>query len=160
MLKIYYICLLTKNIYMYQTVQILHSYWAYLLLLIVILATFNAIIKFYGKKEFNSNDLRITLFALIVSHIQLLIGLVLYFASPNGLNAIKEYGMGDLTSLARQLAVEHPFVGILGVILITIGFSKHKKKLTSIKKFKVISIFYLLALLLYFSRIPWSNWLN
>lgn len=160
MLKIYYICLLTKNIYMYQTVQILHSYWAYLLLLIVILATFNAIIKFYGKKEFNSNDLRITLFALIVSHIQLLIGLVLYFVSPNGLNAIKEYGMGDLTSLARQLAVEHPFVGILGVILITIGFSKHKKKLTSIKKFKVISIFYLLALLLYFSRIPWSNWLN
>ncbi len=160
MLKIYYICLLTKKKYMYQTVQILHSYWAYLLLLIVILATFNAIIKFYGKKEFNSNDLRITLFALIVSHIQLLIGLVLYFVSPNGLNAIKEYGMGDLSSLARQLAVEHPFVGILGVILITIGFSKHKKKLTSIKKFKVISIFYLLALLLYFSRIPWSNWLN
>ena len=160
MLKIYYICLLTKKKYMYQTVQILHSYWAYLLLLIVTLATLNAIIKFYGKKEFNSNDLRITLFALIVSHIQLLIGLVLYFVSPNGLNAIKEYGMGDLSSLARQLAVEHPFVGILGVILITIGFSKHKKKLTSIKKFKVISIFYLLALLLYFSRIPWSNWLN
>ncbi len=145
---------------MYETVQIIHSYWAYLLLLIVTLATFNAIFKFFGKKEFHSNDLRITLFALIVSHIQLLIGLVLYFVSPNGLSAIKENGMGGLTSLSRQLAVEHPFVGILGVILITIGFSKHKKKLTAKKKFKTISIFYVIALLLFLSRIPWSNWLS
>ena len=145
---------------MYETVQILHSYWAYLLLLIVTLATINALVKFFGKKEFHSNDLRITLFALIVSHIQLLIGLVLYFVSPNGLSAIKDHGMGGLTSLARQLAVEHPFVGILGVIFITIGFTKHKKKLTSTNKFKTISIFYVIALLLFLSRIPWSNWFN
>ena len=145
---------------MYQTVQILHSYWAYLLLLIVTLATFNALFKFFGKKEFRNSDLRITLFALIVSHIQLLIGLVLYFVSPFGLSAIKENGMGGLTSLARQLAVEHPFVGILGVILITIGFSKHKKKLTATNKFKTISIFYVIALLLFLSRIPWSTLLN
>ena len=84
----------------------------------------------------------------------------MYFVSPLGLNAIKENGMGGLTSIARQLAVEHPFVGILGVILITIGFSKHKKKLTATNKFKTISIFYLLALLLFLSRIPWSTWLN
>lgn len=145
---------------MYQTVQILHSYWAYLLLLIVTLATFNALFKFFGKKEFHSSDLRISLFAVIVTHIQLLIGLVLFFVSPNGLNAIRNNGMGGLTSLARQLAVEHPFVGVLGVILITVGFSKHKKKLTSTNKFKVISIFYTIALLLFLSRIPWSSWLN
>ena len=144
---------------MYQTVQIIHSYWAYLVLLIVVLATFNALVKFFGKKEFHNNDLRITLFALIVTHIQVLIGLILFFVSPNGLNAIKEHGMGGLTSLARQLAVEHPFVGIIGVILITIGFSKHKKKLTATNKFKVISIFYTIALLLFLSRIPWSNWM-
>jgi len=144
---------------MYETVQIIHSYWAYLVLLIVTLATLNALVKFFGKKEFHNNDLRITLFALIVSHIQLLIGLVLYFVSPNGLNSIKENGMGGLTSFARLLAVEHPFVGILGIIFITIGFSKHKKKLTATNKFKVISIFYVVTLLLFLSRIPWSNWL-
>ena len=145
---------------MYDTVQILHSYWAYLLLLIVTLATINALVKFFGKKDFHNNDLRITLFALIVSHVQLLIGLLLYFISPSGLSAIKEYGMGGLTSLARQLAVEHPSVGILGVVFITIGFTKHKKKLTSRNKFKTISIFYVIALLLFLSRIPWSNWFN
>lgn len=161
MFKFYYFCFANQNkLIMYETVQILHSYWAYLVLLIVTLATFNALIKFFGKKDFHNHDLRITLFALIVSHIQLLIGLVLYFVSPNGLSAIKTNGMGGLTTLARQLAVEHPFVGILGIILLTIGFSKHKKKLTSTKKFKTISIFYFVSWLLFFSRIPWSNWLN
>ncbi len=145
---------------MYETIQILHSYWAYLVLLILTLATFNALFKLIGKKEFNNNDLRISLFALVVAHIQLVIGLILYFVSPLGLESIKVNGMGGLTSFARQVAVEHPFVGILGIIFITIGFSKHKKKLTAAKKFKSITIFYMIAWLLILSRIPWSIWFN
>ena len=145
---------------MYETIQILHSYWAYLVLLILTLATFNALFKLLSKKEFNNNDLRISLFALIVAHIQLVIGLILYFVSPLGLESIKVNGMGGLTSFARQVAVEHPFVGILGVIFITIGFSKHKKRLTAAKKFKTITIFYMIAWLLILSRIPWSIWFN
>ncbi len=145
---------------MYETIQILHSYWAYLVLLIVFLATINALVKFFGKKNFIDNDLRISLFAVIVTHIQLLIGIVLYFISPLGLSIIKENGMGGLTSFARQMSVEHPFVGILAVIFITIGFSKHKKKQTAIKKFKILSIYYVIGLLLILSRIPWSTWFS
>ena len=145
---------------MYETVQIIHSYWAYLVLLILTLATFNALFKFLGKKEFHNNDLRISLFAVIVSHIQLLIGLILFFVSPLGLESIKNNGMGGLTSFARQVAVEHHFVGILAIIFITIGFSKHKKKLTAAKKFKTITIYYIIAWLLILSRIPWSTWFD
>ena len=145
---------------MYETIQILHSYWAYLVLLIIFLATINALVKFFGKKNFIDNDLRISLFAVIVTHIQLLIGLILYFVSPLGLSIIKENGMGGLTSFARQMSVEHPFVGILAVIFITIGFSKHKKKQTATKKFKILSIYYVIGLLLILSRIPWSTWFS
>lgn len=145
---------------MYQTIQILHSYWAYLVLLILILATFNALIKFFGNKEFHAKDFRISLFTLIVSHIQLLLGLFLYFVSPNGLKNLSANGMGGLDSFSRLLAVEHPFVGIVAVILITIGYSRQKKKLTSKPKFKMISIFYTIALILVLSRIPWNNWLT
>lgn len=145
---------------MYETVQILHSYWAYLVVLIVFLASINAIVKFFAKKNFIDNDLRISLFALIVTHVQLLIGLVIYFVSPMGLSVIKENGMGGLNSFARQMSVEHPFVGVLAVILITIGFSKHKKKLTQEKKFKTLAIFYTIGFILILSRIPWSQWFN
>ena len=88
----------------------------------------------------------------------MLLGLILYFVSPFGLKNITANGMGGLDSFSRLLAVEHPFVGILAVVLITIGYSKHKKKLTSRPKFKVLSIFYTLGLILVLSRIPWSNW--
>jgi hypothetical protein len=88
------------------------------------------------------------------------VGLVLYFVSPNGLKAIQAVGMGGLNSAARLLAVEHPFINILALVLITIGWSRHKKVMEAKKKFKSIAIFYGLGLLLILSRIPWGQWFN
>ncbi|MGC6431863.1 MAG: hypothetical protein ACON5F_12535 [Jejuia sp.] len=145
---------------MYETIQVLHSYWAYLVLLVLIIAVINAIVKSVGKKEYGPKDFRISLFTLIVSHIQLLIGLILYFVSPR-LAAFSELGMGGVMKDAvnRLYLVEHPLVNIIVVALITIGYSKHKKKLTSAPKLKTIAIFYTIALVLLLSRIPWSAWL-
>lgn len=146
---------------MYNTVQTLHSYWAYLVLLILIIATINALVKFIGKKEFHAKDFRISLFTLIVMHIQLLIGFVLFFASDY-LSLISEMGMGGImkNSSLRSNIIEHPITMILVVVLITIGYSKHKKKLTSTSKFKTITIFYTLSLLLVLAKIPWNTWFS
>lgn len=144
---------------MYETILQLHSYLAYAVLAVLFLAVINAIIGLLGKKEFSLNkDFRISLFALVLSHLQLLVGLILFFTSPNGLNAIQENGMGGLTSAARLLSVEHPFMNIIGIILITIGWSKHKKATSDSKKFKLIAIMYGLGLVLYLSRIPYGQW--
>ncbi|MDG5490905.1 hypothetical protein [Psychroserpens sp. SPM9] len=145
---------------MYDVVKMLHSYWAYLALLMIVIASLNALFKFFGNKEFQAVDFRISLFTLIVMHIQLLIGFVLYFTSPFGFKNLNANGVSGLDSLSRLLAVDHPFVGILAVTLITIGYSKHKKKLTSKPKFKMLAIFYTLGLVLVLSRIPWSNWMS
>ena len=146
---------------MYETVRSLHSYWAYLVLIVLIIATINAIIKTLGSKEYEANDFRKSLFTLIVSHIQLLIGLVLYFVSPR-LQMFSELGMGEIMkdSINRLYLVEHPLVNIIAVALITIGYSKHKKKLTSQAKLKTVAVFYSIALVLFLSRIPWSSWIG
>ncbi|MFV0540850.1 MAG: hypothetical protein ACK5MZ_06390 [Aestuariibaculum sp.] len=143
---------------MYDAVKNLHSYWAYLVLLVLVIAVINALIKTFGNKEYEARDFRIALFTLIVSHIQLLIALVLYFVSPwfkmwSGGNV-----MGD--SMARLYLVEHPLINIIAIALITIGYSKHKKKLTSSSKLKTIAVFYSIALILVLSRIPWRIWLG
>ncbi len=145
---------------MYGTIQFLHSYWAYLVLLILIIATVNALFKALAVKEYSAKDFRISLFTLIVSHIQLLIGLLLYFVSPR-LQLWSELGMGGVmkNAINRLYLVEHPTINIIAVALITIGYSKHKKKLTSSNKLKMIAIFYTIALVLILSRIPWSTWL-
>lgn len=146
---------------MYEIIQTLHSYLAYVALAVLILAVANALAGLLSKRIFDmGKDLRVSLFALILCHIQLLIGLVLFFVSPSGLNAIQQFGMGGLTSAARLLAVEHPFINIIAIVLITVGWSRHKKFVEASKKFKSIAIFYGLGLLLILSRIPWGAWFN
>ncbi len=145
----------------YQWIQQLHSYLAYVVLAILFLAVANAIMGWVNNKMFTmEKDLRLSLFALIFSHIQLLIGLLLYFISPNGLQAVQALGMGGLNSASRLLAVEHPFINIIAIALITIGWSRHKKFMEGRKKFKSITIFYGLGLVLILSRIPWNLWFN
>ncbi|SHI39790.1 hypothetical protein [Pseudozobellia thermophila] len=146
---------------MYEIIQVLHSYLAYIVLALLFLAVANALMGWQGNKMFTmQKDLRLSLFALILSHIQLLVGLILYFVSPSGLNAIQTLGMGGLNSASRLLALEHPFINIIAIILITIGWSRHKKFMEGNKKFKSIAIFYGLGLVLILSRIPWGQWFN
>ncbi|QLG45565.1 hypothetical protein [Costertonia aggregata] len=144
-----------------EILQTLHSYLAYVVLAILFLAVANAFAGWLGNKMFTmGKDLRLSLFALILSHIQLVIGLILFFVSANGLKAIQALGMGGLNSAARLLAVEHPFTNIVAIALITIGWSRHKKFMEGKKKFKSIAIFYGLGLVLILSRIPWGQWFN
>ncbi|RTY88417.1 hypothetical protein [Flavobacterium sp. RSP15] len=143
---------------MYDFIQKFHSGWAYLALLVLVVAVVNSLIGMFSKKEFTSKDRKIALFGLIAIHIQLVVGVILYFVSPNGLNMIKAVGMGGLTTESRLLALEHPLINIIAIVLITIGWSKHKKATTSESKFKTFSIFYGLGLLLILSRIPWKIW--
>lgn len=137
-----------------------HSYWAYLVLLVLIVGIVNFIIGLTQKKEFTDKDLRIGLFGLIVTHIQLLIGLAWYFMSPWFNTLINDTATAMSEKSVRLLAVEHPIMMIIAIVLITIGWSKHKKKTTDNAKFKTLAVFYSIGLLLILSRIPWSNWLS
>ncbi|SHG87983.1 hypothetical protein [Winogradskyella jejuensis] len=139
-----------------ETLQFIHSYWAYLVLLVLVLATLNALFKFFGDKEFDAKDFRISLFALITMHIQLLIGIILWFTK----GYFDELSVGEVmkNDAIRKLAVEHPSTMLIAVALVTIGYSKHKKKLVSKPKFKILSIFYTIALALVLYMIPWNLW--
>ncbi len=137
--------------------KMIHSYWAYLVVALLLFTVINAFLN--AKKEYKDKDLRLSLFTLIVSHIQLLIGLGWYFMSP-AYKGLKENGMGATMkdSAQRLLTVEHPIMMILAIVFITIGFSKHKNKTTDEAKFKTILMWYGLALVFVLSRIPWSQW--
>jgi NADH:ubiquinone oxidoreductase subunit 2 (subunit N) len=139
---------------MYHFIQKFHSGWAYLALLLLVVAVVNSVIGMTSKKEFTAKDRKIALFGLIATHIQLVVGLILYFVSPLGLASFGQMAESDI----RIPSMEHPMVNIIAIVLITIGWSKHKKATTNEAKFKSIAIFYGLGLLLILSRIPWKLW--
>lgn len=144
---------------MYTYLNMLHSYWAYLTLFMLVVAVINAIAGLSSGKTYTmAKDLRIGLFALIFTHIQLILGLVLYFVTPR-FSAWQSGGvMGD--SLLRLLLVEHPFINIIAIVLITMGWSKHKKAEDSKQKFKKIALFYGIGLVLILSRVPYDIWFS
>lgn len=139
---------------MYEFIQKTHSGWAYLVLAFLFIAVVNSIIGLTSKKEFTPKDRKLALFALIFTHIQFVFGMVLYFVSPLGKAVLGQMKDADL----RLTSLEHPLINIIAIILITIGWSKHKKLTTSESKFKTFSIFYTLGLVLILSRIPWKLW--
>jgi len=112
------------------------------------------------KKEYKPKDFRLALLALITTHLQFVFGLILYFVSGKIQWFNSDIAVRDIMKNAdlRLYNVEHPLIMVLAIALLTIGYSKHKKKLVSGPKFKFLTIFYTLALLLILSRIPWKVW--
>lgn len=139
---------------MYYFLQKFHSGWAYLVLLLLTIVVLLSIVGYISKKEFTATNRKLALFALILSHVQLLIGLILWVISPIGKAALSDMS----NSATRLTALEHPLINIIAIILITIGWSKHKKISDGINIHKNFSIFYGLGLLLILIRIPWSMW--
>ena len=138
---------------MYNLLQSLHSWWAYLAVLVLFIAVINSLMGYMSKRYFESKDLRISLFALIFTHIQLVLGLLVYFVSPLGFDSL-----GEMKNAAIRLtSLEHPLINIIAIALITIGWSKHKK-VEGTLKFRKILFFYGIGLLLILSRIPWKTW--
>jgi hypothetical protein len=147
---------------MYTFIKEAHSGWAYLVLLLLVVAVLNSLSGFSANRAFAAKDRKIALFALIASHIQLLLAMFLYFLSPY-FQYFKTSGIGYIMKDEngeglRLLLIEHPLMNIIAIILITVGWSKHKAATTDKAKFKSIWLMYLIALVLILSRIPWNAW--
>lgn len=120
-----------------------HSGLRYIVLILLVLA----IIDSYSKKSEVTFEKRgLALGTLITTHIQVLLGFILYFISPK-----VQFVSGMMKdALLRFYGVEHIIGMLIAVILITIGFSKAKKK-----GYKSIFVYYLAALVLILISIPW-----
>jgi len=143
---------------MYEIIKPFHSYLALVLLLVLIIAILIVLISKFSKKPFSASHLKIALFGLISTHIQLLLGLVLYFISPLGFSNLSGEVMKD--SFGRLQAVEHPLIMIIAAVLITIGYTKAKKALGTDKSYNAVLIYYTIGLILILSRLPWQVWMK
>lgn len=125
----------------YQFFLYFHSGFRYIVFLLVVIAVLSAFAGWFGRKAYSEGNRKFNLFAMISVHTQILLGLVLYFISPN-----VRFGAGVMKdATARYWTVEHISMMIIAMILITIGHSKSKKAVLPEAKHKSIAIFYSLA---------------
>lgn len=129
----------------------LHSSLRY----IVLLALVYAIVKGWqaGERKVEGKERRPYLIAMIVAHIQLLLGLGLYFMGENGLTALNslfDTGSGLLSSLGF-FGIVHFVLMVIAITLITKAHSLAKKNATHRSVVRLI----LFALLIILVAIPW-----
>jgi len=125
----------------YEIVKDVHSWFRYVVFILVLLAIVQSLLGWLGKKPYTEGNRKINLFALISAHTQLLIGIVLYFLSPN-----VQFNSGTMKNdTTRYFTVEHWFMMVIAIVLITIGHAKSKRIVLPEGKHKTIAVFYIIA---------------
>lgn len=128
-----------------------HSGLRWLVLIFIIIAIINAAMKLKQNNATGRRDCAMNRLAMIAMHLQLLIGLVLYFISEKVVfdaSAMKN-------SMQRFFLVEHIALMILAVVLITIGYVKSDRAGEGRKKHRTVIIYYSISLFLILISIPW-----
>lgn len=148
------ICYLASQkiaVMLYTIIQHAHSGLRWVVLLLLLWTIWGA---FQGRQKgaaFGDADRKRGLFAMISAHIQLLLGLILYFTSP-----LVKFESGVMAEkIARFYTVEHISMMLIAIVLITLGYTRANKKADDRAKFQTQLVFFLIALLLILAAIPW-----
>ncbi len=126
----------------------LHGGLRYIVLALLIWAIVSNLLR--KGQPFGSADRKLAMFAMVSTHIQLVLGILLWVL----LGHVNNLAMMD-NAVLRFKALEHPVAMLLGIILITVGYSTAKRMKNDAAKRKRIALFYALGLLVILSRIPW-----
>lgn len=135
----------------YQILKHGHSGLRWIVLFFVLATVINSGIKYFRKKDFNTTDKRLSLIAVNATHLQLLLGIILFFISPKVVFAAESFH----NTLLRFFLLEHTSMMLAAVILITIGYSSSKKAKLPGSRHLRLFLFYGLGLLLILAAIPW-----
>lgn len=134
---------------MYNILMHAHSGLRWLVLLFLVLAIFMAWSNWTKKTDYPAG--KFPLLGLIFTHIQLILGVILYFMSTK----VQFGGEVMKDSLLRFYTVEHISIMLIAIVLITMGYSKAKKAAPAAAGHKTIFTYYLIGLILILVSIPW-----
>jgi len=138
---------------MYNALLHTHSSLRYLVLLLLISVVVESLLGWLNKSSFSKLDNKLSLWLLILTHLQFLAGLFLYFVSP--FVQFSSTTMKDHTT--RYWTVEHGFMMLIAIALITVARVSHKKLATDEAKHKRLFILNALALLIMVTAILFSG---
>jgi len=143
---------------MYTGFLMFHSILRWILLVSLAITLVKYIIGWMGNHPWKKTDNILGVVFTSLMDLQLLSGLVLYFfLSPVTKLAMSDFGAAMKDAGLRFHAVEHLSMMLIAVVLVHIGRAKSKKAKIDSGKFKIATIFFLIALVLMLAAIPWDK---
>jgi uncharacterized membrane protein AbrB (regulator of aidB expression) len=130
-----------------------HSVFRYLLLLVLLVTIYLAWEGQFFNKKYTKIDRVLAGATSGISHIQLILGFILYFQSPvaQGFWANKSFQWSD----NLFFGIVHFTLMSIAIVLITIGAALAKRETDDKKRYKIILQYFIFALILISIAIPW-----
>lgn len=140
---------------MYQTLTFYHNAMRWLVLASLLFALYRAYKGYFFKSEFTKADNAARHWTATIAHIQLMIGMILYFQSP-----MIQYFLANFKTAVQDFSILffgliHSSLMLISIVLITIGSASAKRRETDKAKFKTMMIWFTIALVIIFIAIPW-----
>src|SRR5688500_16291588 len=112
----------TQNInIMYSGLLQIHSYLRYFILILLLIVIVISLIGLLKKKPYTRTDDKVSLFLLMCTHTQALVGIILYIVSYTNGHRVQFNSETMKNDALRYFAVEHITAMIIVVALITIA---------------------------------------
>lgn len=124
-------------------------------MLSLLYSLFKGIRGWSGKLSFSKSDDRVRNVTATISHVQLTIGYLLYFNSPFIVYFRSHYHEAIKQFDFMFFGMIHITLMTVSIILITIGSSIAKRQETDEAKFRIMTIYFAIALLIILVAIPW-----
>lgn len=137
---------------MYNGLLHAHSGLRWIALALLLFAIFNAF-NSQSSGKYEKKDKMINLFAMVVLHVQLLIGLALFFMNDRNKVQFSEDWISNAS--LRFYGLEHLIGMLIAITIITFGRKRAEKLKNTRDKHRRIMVSYLIGLLIILFSIPW-----
>ena len=141
---------------MFATLLTIHSLTRWLVLISLIYSIYRGYTGWKGNKVFSPFDNTVRHWTATIAHIQLIIGLWLYFISPLVDYFIHNFSDAMHQRDSRFFGMEHITMMLIAIVIISLGSGKAKRRKTDYDKFKTMTVWYAIALFVILINIPWS----
>jgi hypothetical protein len=129
---------------MYTGLLHTHSLLRFIILLLLVIVVTVSLLGWLNRKPFAQRDYKLATWLMIGTHIQLILGLILYFVSP----WVRFVGGAMQDRNIRYWTAEHITGMIIAVILITIARISARKATGDVRKYQRLFWFNGIALLI------------
>lgn len=135
---------------MHAILVTLHSYNRYLLLAALLFVLYRSFSGWMSKKPFEKADNTASVALLGLTHLQALLGLVMYFATSTYTTTA---GLSMKDPWVRYFKAEHIAAMLIAVVLVQLGRTFSKKAATDEDKHKKLAIYTAIATLIIFGTL-------
>ncbi len=140
---------------MYQTLLTVHSLVRWISLVLLVYMIIRAYSGWLSSGKFTSGDSSIRKWTITSLHLQLIIGIILYFISPITTYFIGHFSETVGTRSIRFFGMEHVIMMLAAIVIATIGSARSKRRPEDILKFKTLAIWLTISLILILAAMPW-----